>query len=197
MRLMRNVLAMESRFFDSLLAGDASAGLKDSEVDVQKLHALERQPALIDALDAWIRMPDKNLYPRLTELAALVLETYELPHSIAIFRGFDPQSPYQNTMGLAQKGLMFNTVKPHAVGETHHYEDSKPISFTTDENIARAFGKVVIRMEVNPRTQPALVITPELCALVCKRRNVEPQTQKEVILLPPVCIDYVIHAIKP
>jgi hypothetical protein len=36
-----------------------------------------------------------------------------------------------------------------------------------------------------PAKESFLVITDELCAIICERRNIAPVTQKEVIVFPP------------
>lgn len=196
MRLFRSVLALESRFFDSLTAGNAAQQLGEGEVDLALLKRLESHEKLIDALDAWITMPDRHLYPRLSELARLVQSECRLPPHQTLYRGFDPQSRYQNTMGLSDRGLLSNEEVDYSAGSVHRYEGATPVSFTTDESIARAFGKVVVRTEVNPQKDHVLCITPELTALVCKRRNIATSTQREVIALPPVALEFTVHAIR-
>jgi hypothetical protein len=49
---------------------------------------------------------------------------------------------------------------------------------------------------IDPQNTCALVVTPELAALICKRRNIKPETQSEVILLPPLTLDFVIEEIR-
>lgn len=197
MRLINQTLALETRFFDSLLAGNASTSLTADRLDATKLQALERHEVLIDALDNWVLAPDKRLFPQLIELASVVRKLYQLPHRLDLYRGFDPQSHYQNTMGLSKRGFMSNEEKDFRVGQTHSYEcDDAPLSFSTDLKIAQAFGKVVVRAQIDPNKCRALVITSELAALVCKRRNIEPETQREVIVLPPLQLDFVIQEIR-
>lgn len=194
MRLIERVLATESRLFDSILASGAERSL-DEQLDPEKMAALQRHDNLIASLDEWVMIPDKRLYPALQKLSEVARQLYKFPPSMTLYRGLDPQSSYQNTMGLSKKGILLNTEKPFRLGELHHYESDQPISCTTSEQIAQAFGKVVIRMKVQPNRPGTLVITQEMAALVCQRRNIELKTQDEVILLPPVQVDFVIHAI--
>lgn len=195
MRLINRVLCLESRFFDSMLGLSAQRKLSE-QLDPAKMEALERHDSLMASLDEWVLCPDKRLYPALIKLGDLARQLYKFPPSMTLYRGFDPQSGYQNTMGLSEKGLLFNKEKPFAVGERHHYEGEQPISCTTNESIAQAFGKVVIRTQIKPNAPGSLVITPELAAIVSKRRNVEHATQDEVIVLPPVHMTFEIHAIQ-
>lgn len=196
MRLITRALALESRFFDSILAGNASQALAENQLDVPRMNQLQQHEDLIDALDHWIQMPEPRLYPALSRLSEEVRALYTFPESLTLYRGFDPQSRYQNTMGLSERGLLYNTEVPFEVGSEHAWCGDTPVSTTVDEQIAKAFGKVIVRLAVNPNTAGSLVITPELCALVCKKRDIDPQTQKEVILLPPVQVRFAIHAIQ-
>lgn len=197
MRLINRTLALESRFFDSLTASGASASLDEVKLDVARLQALEQHENLLQALDNWVLAPDKRLYPQLLQLATVVRKLYPLGHRMQLYRGFDPQSPYQNTMGLSERGFLSNSEKPFKVGETHTYTcDDAPLSFSTDPGIARAFGKVVVRAIIDPQHTNALVITPELAALVSKRRNIKPETQHEVIVLPHTVLHFVIDEIR-
>lgn len=198
MSAFRHAVALEGRLFDTLSHADASTEIAEKKLDRAKMQQLQQHEELLQALDNWVRLPDRKLVTPLLELCTVVQKLYDLPAEMLIYRGFDPKSDYQNTMGLSEKGFFHNTVHPYYVGETHQYllKDA-PLSFTLDEGIARAFGKTVVRTRVFPRKERALVMTDELCALVCKRRNIALQTQKEVLLLPEFRIDFVIHEKRP
>lgn len=197
-RFFARTLALESRMIDSILVGNNCDAVDAAALDPEKMAALEQHEELLTALDKWIQMPDPRLYTQLADLSEVVRQTYQLPARLLVFRGFDLHSPYQNTMGLSTRGLMGSevTVKGVMVGAMHRCRSEEPISCTTDEKIARAFGKIVVNIEINPSVPGTLVVTPELCALVCKRRNIDLSTQKEVILLPPVDTEFQISSLK-
>lgn len=190
-----HALALESQLYNSMLGGSASKTL--GAIDPAKLAELERREGVIEGLVQWIRLPEPKLYPVLAELSAVVRSLYDFPATLPVWRGFDLQSPYQNTMGLSVKGLLSNSVKKGIlVGSLHRWCDDRPISCTSDPEIAQAYGSVVVGLEVQPNMPGSLVITPELYAIVCARQDVAAQSQSEVILLPPVDCEFQIVKVK-
>lgn len=155
----------------------AVIGLSPDDVDMNKVKQLKQRPDLIKDLDAWILSPDRDLIPRMQELAALVNSLYTHPKVLTLYRGFDLGS-YQDSMGL--KTL------PH-VGQSIQFDsEERALSFSTEINIARAFGGTVVAVQLNTAKAHFLDITPELCYLVCEERNLDNhETQKEVLVLPP------------
>ena len=118
---------------------------------------------LIEALDQWILAPDRMLLPRLQQLAELVkvLQPKSIPNTI--YRGMDVRSTYQEHLGLSKRGIIFSTPKDIAVGSVQRFmSPSACISFTSDLEIARAFGKTVVSMDLKHYRGKVLVITDEL-----------------------------------
>lgn len=152
-------------------------------LDHKKMDELAQHPQLINALDSWILAPDRELVPPLTNLGKIVSELYGFKRDMVLFRGFDPSKTHQDKMGLASSCK---------VGEQHDYRLHSPLSFSTSENIANAFGTLTVQATVNPAHTPALVITDELATLVSRLRNINPETQKEVIVFPPANIEFII-----
>jgi hypothetical protein len=150
------------------------------------LQQLKQREDLLEALDEWVLSPDAKLLPKLKELAQFLAKIYGLNHKLTVYRGFDPDDSYQDTMGLSEKGFFSNKVHPHEVGQIFRYASKdRPLSFSTDLEIAHAFGTTVITTTLDPAHQSFLILTDELMALLSERRNIPAETQKEVILLPP------------
>jgi hypothetical protein len=177
-------LALEG--WGKLSAFDAELKVDEAHLDHAKMKELSQHTSLLEALDHWILIPDMSMRPRLQELAGIVNELYGFSAGLEVYRGFDPLSPYQDTMNLSTKGFFRNTVIPHEVGHEFVYSNkANPLSFSTSIRIAQAFGSTIVRCHLVPAKESFLVITDELCAIICERRNIAPVTQKEVIVFPP------------
>lgn len=158
----------------------AEMPLDEKDVDMAKVQALRKHMPLVKALDQWILTPDHDLLPRMRELEKVVRHIYTLPRVMTLYRGFDLNS-HQDSLGLKKL--------PH-VGQNVHFEsDSKPLSFSTEIDIARAFGGVVLSAQFDTRKTSMLYITDELSYLVSELRNLDLRTQKEVVILPPSKFD--------
>ena len=161
----------------------ASVNLTPGQVSLDKISQLQEHPHLIQALHDWYSMPDKGLLPQLKELAGIVARIEGLQGKLEIYRGFTPGSHTQNTMGYG------GTEANLKVADEFMYEQrSTPVSFTTHLDVARTFGKVVIRTEIAFDETCALLFTDELAHLVSMMQDKPPTSQKEVILLPPFSI---------
>lgn len=157
----------------------------EGEYDLEILEKiLEMDERYIKAVDDWILAPNADLLPTIMEFGNLIKGFYE-PQKTYLLRGFGATPEFQDTMGINfDSGFWFKSAKVE-VGKNIEYENTKPISFTVDEEIAFAFGKYVV-VTAEPVTLFAdnFVITNEVSVAVSKRRNIEPRTQKEVILYP-------------
>lgn len=137
------------------------------------------------SVDDWILVPNKNTLKQLEHVLSILrhIQPVRLPEYL--YRGFSPKSSYQNTMGLSDKGFFWNTVKHHKVGDVFTYQLRDPVSFTSNIDIARAFGDTIIEVSTVGLKDHALVLTDELCYVVGKLRNhTQKYTQDEVIVLP-------------
>jgi len=150
------------------------------------------------AADDWVMLPDRTLLPKLKELSVLVKKLYKGKRHFAspfkAYRGFDPDGASQDTLGLAEKGFWKNKIKEHKVGDEFEYNSSIAVlSFTPMESIARAFGKTVVEITVDPNKDDYLFLTDEICVLIGKRRNHNKfYRQSEVIMFPPYTLHFTI-----
>lgn len=163
---------------------DAVTYFDESKLDHKKIQILLKYPDLLKALDEWILVPNRNLLPKLKQLSLIVDKLYTFNYNSKIYRGFRKNS-IQDTMGLTNRGFFIDTLKREtAPGYEFTYKVTNPLSFSTDLNIAKAFGKIVIETKLPKHNK--LVITNELAHIINKMRNLkkDTQTQYEVIVFP-------------
>lgn len=175
------------------MALESRPGMWDSEhpldigkLDHGKMEALRKHENLLHALDSWTLIADMSHKTSLVELAKIVNALYGYHGGLTVYRGFDPKSNFQDTMGLSTKGFFSAKVSDYDKAHNFVYtNDQNPLSFSWDFQIAQAFGSTVIRTHLDPKKEEFLRYTDELAALICERRKIPPMTQKEVIVLPP------------
>jgi hypothetical protein len=168
--------------------------INESGLDTAIMSKLRTRSDLLDALDSWVHIPDRKLLPKLRELGTLIQGIYRFNKPVKLYRGINPEARYPvDLMGLATQGAWKNTVIDFSVGDVFTYDGKEsPLSFTTDIEIARSFGKVVVEIVLNPSKTPVLCMTEEVSAVVCERRRIQPETQEEVILLPSFNINFTV-----
>lgn len=159
----------------------AVTALSLDDIDMDKVKKLQEHPDLIHVMDNWILSPNRELIPKLHELADTVNRLYTHPKVLTLYRGFDLNN-YQDSMGIDS---------PPTVGQVVYFKsDERALSFSTEINIARSYGGIVVGVRLDTTKTSFLNVTPELCYLVGERRNFKNhQTQKEVIVLPSFDIE--------
>ena len=162
----------------------ASRALDPLSLDPRIVKAFEARPKLVEAIDNWILVPDYSARDVLNSLVDQVEAIQQAPLVQVLYRGFDLRRSKQNTMGLSTDQGLWYKIKPHVVGSRFNYTLTTPLSFTTNEAMAQAFGDVVISIDPRTLKNRKLWISPELSYVISRRRNISPQTQDEVILLP-------------
>lgn len=167
-----------------------SISIDISKLDMKKVELFETKHIdLVRKLDNWILYPNQNLLTYIVKLSKVVDELYSL-RDITIYRGMTVSkfgSKYQETMGLTETSWLGTAKLKKGVvpGYKFDYTATRATSFSWDENIARAFGNLVVS-GVSKYGSPRLVITDELAYIVSKLRKLpDPDTQREVIVLPP------------
>lgn len=151
----------------------------DNEITV----AYMTMPEAIKLLVRWVELPDMHMLNELMDVAEKLKAIKPLPDDTNLFRGFYPTSAYQDTMGLMERDWLGAKVKPHHPGESYEYALERPLSFTTDQSMAEAYGSTVIQLHGHPEAY--IWITDELNLLLATARRKEAKTEKEVIVLPP------------
>jgi hypothetical protein len=156
--------------------------------DVKKLDdkvtvAYMAMPDAIKLLVRWVELPDMHMYTELKDIAEQLKAIKPLPEGTNLFRGFYPTSAYQDTMGLMKRDWLGAKVKPHHIGESYEYALERPLSFTTDQSMAEAYGSTVVQLHNTPDAY--IWITDELNLLIATARRKEAKSEKEVIVLPP------------
>lgn len=176
-----------------MFSSDAVKFIDSSKLDKSIVSKLEKHLDLVKLVDDWVLSPNSELLPKLIEAAKIFRSVQTLPKTSILYRGFDPDSNYQDPMGLQDSWSLWRTAKKHGVGDKFTYVNERPLSFTTDIGIARAFGSTVIKVSQTTVQNESLWISDELSFLISKLRNLdEAETQKEVILFPGKRIHFTI-----
>lgn len=119
---------------------------------------------LIDVLNHWVLQPHERSEGLLYWARDKLQEIQPIRLSGVLWRG------------LRHAG---QRVRAEAVGY--------PVAFTTNPEIALAFGRRTVTTPVDPVLEHSIVYTDELCyALALSRRLKTPVTQDEVLILPSV-----------
>ena len=152
----------------------------------QKLVALyKNNDKLMVVLDSWILSPDSELNDDLVWAADFVMKTQNPKLPDILYRGMGTFG-YQDTMGFTTGGFR-NRVRDELMNKPVSRQITRPVSFTTNSNIARAFGNVIVTANGKDLEDHCLVITDELSAAVCLHRNLRSLvTQDEVVVLPSI-----------
>lgn len=117
----------------------------------------------------------------LNKLARIVDETQPPSNKVQVlYRGFDTDS-FQESLGF--KGT------PQIGTTTRYTAKDRLVSATTNIEIAKAFGDVVVEMHVNLSKVNALRFTDELMFVIASIQETEPATQFEVALMPPIDVE--------
>ncbi|AXH70789.1 hypothetical protein [Vibrio phage BONAISHI] len=173
----------------------AEKHLPEASIDKKILERIEKLPeALLEALDDWILVPDAKLIPKLMELSKAIAPLYG-KQSLKLLRGFGGAPEYQDTMGLEFESGFWRRGLKAKIGDEFKYANERPLSMTTDLDIAAAFGDNVVRTTQEIKMfDNNLPITSELSYIVSKRRNLgETKTQKEVVLFPGEYTFYIVQ----
>lgn len=152
-------------------------------LNAERVHNYLDQPEAIKLLAKWVTLPDMHLVGELKEVVDTLNEIAPLPDTTRLYRGFYPNSAYQDTMGLSKRDWLGSKVKPHVPGEVYEYTLDRPLSFTTDLDIALAYGSTVVELVTQPFR--FIWITDELNLLLGMELRKEAKSEKEVIVLPP------------
>ena len=151
------------------------------QIDVKKLDQeiltqLSQHTWLLDVVDAWILSPDARHLPGLIKASATLRDIDPRPLPPVLYRGFSLRHGYQDTLGL--------TSKTATVGKRFCYDAKRPLSFSYNLDIAKAFGNAIVTLDSAVIRDHCICLSEELCYLISQRRRIQPQTQDEVIVFP-------------
>jgi len=139
---------------------------------------------LLEAVDDWILCPDQKLTAELDWAAGVVRELQNPKLPKLLYRGMRDQR-LTDTLDFTTGGW-FSKVREELMNKPVSRAITRPVSFTTNPDIALAFGTIVVTAESKDVVDHCLVITNELAAAVCLHRNISLVTQDEVVILPSI-----------
>lgn len=134
-----------------------SKPLDTNTIDFNKVSILEKYHKEIESLDEWILFADRKLLPDIRSLSKIIKNLYSDHKNFTAYRGIR----YKDSIS---ENLNIENPKIGNIGT--YSSDIKPISFTTDIKIARAFGELIIETTIN-KYMNFLNITPELNYICC------------------------------
>lgn len=157
------------------------------KVDFAKVGKIESflhtHPDILKALDNWVLIANYELIEELKELRVFLkkIKNYTI-HIPTLYRGVRT-SQFGNNLGSDKVAL----------GQTFKYSDkTTALSFTTDLQIARDFGHIVLRLD--DYKGDYLELTDELMMVLNKHRNITTMNiQKEVIVFPPMDLNILVY----
>lgn len=161
------------------------------DVDMKIVARMIKYPELLKAIDDWISVPDQALVPKLYEAQRVFGPMQKKTNHGKLYRGFDPKSILQDTMGLQRKGWLGPKPADFRVGDKFSYVTERALSFTHHEGTASVFGGVVVSIDQSRYRHQLLEISPELCYAIMYGDDEEGAkkppyyvTYGELVLLP-------------
>lgn len=154
-------------------------------LDYDIVNRFLKDERLIGVLDKWVLSPDRELQVDLLEVRDKITAIQPVTLTGKLYRGFGLVG-YQDTMGLTT-GRFLPKLKSGLLNKPVLYEVKNPISFTTNPEIALAFGRNVVSTDAEFVRDHCIVFTDELSYAVSKSRRLKtPVTQDEVLILPSI-----------
>ena len=164
---------------------DAERPLDKTKLQSSLVEAYRKNTRLLEVIDSWILSPDAELVKSLIWAKEVIddLQHPSLPQ--LIYRGMSTNG-YQDTLGFTTGGW-FNKVRKELFNKPTIREITRPISFTTNQEIALAFGDILVQAKTGELGPHCLVITEELSAAISIHRKLKTLvTQDEVVVLPTI-----------
>lgn len=154
-------------------------------IDVQQLdmgivREYQKHPDILKAVASYLQLADRQLEPMLRKAMELSKKLHKYPQTLTVFRGFDNKGP-QETLGL----------KNPKVGDVIAFDSSDAVIPTSRlQSVSRAFGSILVQIELNADKDSFLVIDDELYYAAAVQSGAKTfHSQQEVVILPPVAIN--------
>ena len=149
------------------------------EVDLELVQEYLKHMDLLNDLANWTQFANYDMLPSLIKLRTLVNKLQ--PHTdteTILYRGMGLDIKYQNNLSL----------KPDDKYKNSNFKFKvlldKPISFSTNEEIATDFGSSVIEIKPGKLIPNFLRITPEISWALASRNKVTATSEREWIWIP-------------
>ena len=145
---------------------------KQGELDIAAVEGMLEHPELLSVVHDWIENNNKGHLDKLIE-AKKVFEKIQQPpkHSDVLYRGFQTSSG-QQTHGLDRQALY-----DMSVGDSFTDTPGRAVSFSSNKEVARAYGNIVVTVDYAKEQQRMFHITNEV--LVATFMNADGHDQVE------------------
>lgn len=139
------------------------------DLDQKAIEKLQQHPELLDVIYQWIENNDKSLLDDLKK-AKKVFEHIQQPkrRDKFLYRGFGISS------GQIVHGLDRPTLFDMDIGDKFEDTPNKPVSFSAYEEVAKAYGNIIVTVDYASVNKRMLHITNEVLiatAMMVDRRN--------------------------
>lgn len=163
----------------------ASIPLDPSKIDKSIVSKYLAEERLMESLSEWTLLADSRHLSDLQKVAELVrkLQSPKIPS--IVFRGFRPNG-LQDNLGTVKKKFLFNEIVHHDERSVFRYKPVRPLSFTSEVEIARAFGDIIVEADIRKIGDHCLLITDELAYAIGVNKLGPPHTQREIVVFPSV-----------
>ncbi len=143
---------------------------KQCELDIPAIEEMLKHPELLKVIHDWIENNNKGQLPSLIE-AKKVFEKIQKPpkHSDVLYRGFQTSSG-QQTHGLDRAALF-----DMSVGEKFTDTPGRAVSFSSNKEVARAYGNIIVTVNYAEEQKRMFHITNEV--LVAAFMNADGDTE--------------------
>lgn len=143
---------------------------KQDELDIPAIEKMLKHPELLKVVHDWIENNNKNQLPSLIE-AKKVFEKIQQPpkHSDVLYRGFQTSSG-QQTHGLDRQAL-----HDMNVGDTFTDTPGRAVSFSSNKEVARSYGNIIVTVNYAEEQKRMFHITNEV--LVAAFMNADGDTE--------------------
>lgn len=158
--------------------------IKKTDVDMRIVNELLKQSDALEKLYDWIILPDYEKFKDVLPQLNIISRIQKSFAPMDIYRGIDPTSGYQDTMGLKKDGILWFGKLNHAVGDVIELAITKPLSFTDRKDIASEYGSTIIECKFSDVRNQSFVFTKELYYAISLKMNIEPLDVHEIIVLP-------------
>lgn len=158
--------------------------ITEREVNMNVVMGLLKHPDALKELYDWIILPDHDKFKDVTKHLTTLAKIQKPKLIMDIWRGIDPSSGYQDTMGLKKSGVLWFGKLNHQVGDIIEMVITKPLSFTDRKDIAAKYGSTIIEIPFSHVKDRVFIFTKELYYAIALNMNVDAFDVHEVILLP-------------
>lgn len=186
---------------------DNSLFARVDDLDEDILTELRKHKTLLKCIADWYTFPDRKLLPFLIEMSKIVNDLYRFNETVTLYRGFNLLNAELFNQNILEHSVDEFVAKKYRKGDKVKYSGKYPVSFSTNPNVPKRYGDIIVSTVVDLPETKSLVLTEEIIFLI-KELNLYSAssifnllffkfmfTSREVIVLPPFDLDCTFESI--